>query len=125
MTISQSDAELLASAGFTNREIMELANAKTLKGADQPPININSPAWQRVLESRRQWWTDKLERGWEEGDIIREIENYYKRDEKRTPFDFLRAEYRPPKRIDYMEAIRRRHQAQIHGELDGYYRRRR
>lgn len=120
MSISGADADRLKQAGFLESEIQELAEAKTVKGEDQPPINLDSPAWQAVLESRREWWIDKVDRGWTEHEIVNELMNYYRRDKSRTPFDFLKAEYRPPKRVDYIEMIRKRHQGQIAGELEGY-----
>lgn len=120
MTISSRDAERLAHAGFLRSEIEALANAKTATGADQPPINLDGPAWRAVLNSRSEWWVDKMDRGWTESEIREALGNYYRRDESRTPFDFLRAEYKPPKRVDYIEIIRKRHAAQIAGELEGY-----
>ena len=120
MSISQKDAEQLRHAGFLESEIMELAEAKTMKGADQPPINLDGPAWQAVLHSRREWWLDKFDRGWTEDEITSELQNYYKRDKRRNPFDFLRAEYKSPKKADYMGIIRKRAAAQIEGELGGY-----
>ncbi len=120
MTISSQDAERLAQAGFLPSEIQDLANAKTTKGEDQPPINLDAAVWIATLNSRKEWWLDKLDRGWTEEEIQRELGNYYKRDSRRTPFDFLRAEYKPPKKVDYIEIIRKRQAAQIIGELDGY-----
>ena len=120
MSISSSDAEILRQSGFLESEIMELANAKTTAGDDQPPININSPIWQSVIDSRKYWWIDKLDRGWTQAEIEEELRNYYRRDESRNPFDFLKAEYKPPKRANYMEILRRRKAAQINEELEGY-----
>ena len=120
MTLSQADAERLRHAGFLESEIMELAEAKTAIGADQPQINLDSPVWQAVIKSRREWWIDKLDRGWTEHEIVNELENYYRRDKGRNPFDFLKAEYKPPKKVDYIEIIRKRYAEQIGSELEGY-----
>ena len=121
MTISLRDAELLRHAGFLEQEIEQIASAVTAKGEPQPPIDITSPIWTAVMESRREWWLDKIGRGWTESEITNELQNYYRRDKSRNPFDFIRAEYRPPtKRKDYLELIRKRAAAQIAGELEGY-----
>lgn len=120
MTISAADALLLRQSGFTRYEIDEIANAKTTTGEDQPPINLRSPAWVATIKSRREWWIDKVERGWTEYEIENELMNYYNRDTNRTPFDFLRAEYKPPKKADYIEIARKRAAKQIKRELDGY-----
>ena len=122
MSISQHDAIRLRQAGFLEHEIQELANAKTVDGKDQPPINLDAAAWQAVLKSRSEWWTDKVDRGWSEDEITNELSNYYKRDRKRTPFDFLRAEYKPPRKADYISIIRKRHEQEIKEELEGYFR---
>jgi len=120
LTISVADAARLRQAGFLETEVTTIAEAKTVTGADQPPVNLDSPIWQAVMESRREWWTDKIGRGWTESEIVNELQNYYRRDKSRNPFDFLKSAYKPPAKKDYMELIRKRHAAQIAGELEGY-----
>jgi len=120
LTISAQDAARLLQAGFLESEVSAIAEAKTAKGEDQSPVDLNSPIWQSVMESRREWWLDKIDRGWTEHEIVSELENYYKRDKSRNPFDFLKAEYKSRKRADYIEITRKRHAAQIAGELEGY-----
>ena len=120
MTISANDAARLRQAGFIEGEIEGFANAVFADGKPQPPVNLDSPVWTRVLESRREWWIDKVERGWIEREIIGELQNYYRRDAKRNPFDFIRAEYKPPKKHSYMDIARKRAAAQIESELEGY-----
>jgi hypothetical protein len=120
LTISANDAARLRQAGFLESEIEGFANAVTSDGKPQPPIDIDSPVWQAVLESRREWWVDKIDRGWTEQEIINELQNYYRRDAKRNPWDFIKAEYKPPRKKDYMEIARKRYAAQIAGELEGY-----
>ena len=120
MSISQADAARLREAGFLDLEIEQIANAATAKGEPQPPIQLDSPIWQAVMESRRDWRVDKISRGWTEYEIVSELQNYYRRDSRRSPFDFLRAEYKPPQKKDYMEIVRKRAAAQIARELKGY-----
>jgi hypothetical protein len=120
LTISANDAARLRQAGFLESEIEGFANAVTSDGKPQPPVDLDSPVWQAVLESRREWWVDKIDRGWTEHEIINELQNYYRRDAKRNPWDFIRAEYKPPKRKDYMEIARARAASQISSELEGY-----
>ena len=120
MTISANDASRLRQAGFIESEIEGFANAVTANGEPQSPIDLDSPVWQAVIESRREWWIDKVDRGWTEHEIVAELENYYRRDSKRNPFDFIRAEYKPPRKRDYMDIARKRAASQIEGELEGY-----
>ena len=42
------------------------------------------------------------------------------RDRRRSPWDFLKLEYRPPKRVDYWAAMRARKKAEIVSELGDY-----
>jgi hypothetical protein len=120
MTISSNDSDKLRQAGFTDWEILEIANAKTPDGKDQPPINIDGDAWKAVLKSRKEWKDDKIKRGWLDKEIENEIMNYYLKDTRRTPFDFLKAEYRPRKRIDYLTALSESKKMAIEQELKDY-----
>lgn len=124
MSISSYDALRLERNGFIKYEIDELANATTLKGNPQPPINLDGEAWLATLKSRFEWTQDKEERGWSPQEIENEIMNYYSRDKRRTPFDFLRQSYKPPKKVDYLEVIRKRAQAQILEDIPDYPRKR-
>jgi len=120
LTISAQNATRLIQAGFLESEVHAIAEAKTTTGTEQPPVNLDSPIWTAAIKSRREWWIDKINRGWTEHEIVNELQNYYRRDEKRNPFDFIRAEYKPPKKKDYMDIARKRAAAQIAGELEGY-----
>lgn len=120
MTLSAADAFRLRLAGFTDYEVMEMANAKTADGKDQPPIDINSSTWKSMMESREKWISDKINRGWNDEQIDNEVMDYYRRDERRSPFDFLKLEYRPPKKVDYWEAIRNRKRAAIEAAMGEY-----
>jgi len=108
LTISFEDGERLRLAGFIPTEIEAFATAVTPEGLPQPAIDLEGDVWQRVMKSRRDWVNDKIERGWEDEEITNAIMDYYRRNEERSPWDFLRVEYRPPEKIDYKEAIRRR-----------------
>lgn len=119
MTISSNDADRLRRAGFTEHELDLLANAKTPDGKDQPAIDVGSPAWQSTLKSRREWYDDKIAKGWKDQEIINEVFNYYAADKRRTPFDFLKIEYRPRKRVDYyaiMGETKKLHIEEVLGE---------
>ena len=120
MTLSANDAQRLKNAGFTDYEIDLLSNAKDPEGKDQPPINIDGDAWKATIKSRSDWWDDKIAKGWNRQEIINELMNYYQRDERRTPFDFLKAEYRPRKRVDYFSIMREMKKIGIEDTLGEY-----
>ncbi|HEC64168.1 MAG TPA: hypothetical protein ENI23_02610 [bacterium] len=111
MTLSFEDAERLQNAGFIPYEIEEFSSAITSDGQLQPPIDLNSPVWTAVIKSRNDWLIDKITRGWSQDEIENSIMSYYAAKRERSPWDFLRAEYHPPTKIDYKSAIRRRAQS--------------
>jgi len=121
MSLSDYDALVFKRNGFLDYEIAQFAAGKTVKGADQPAIDISSPIWKSILFSRYEWTQDKISRGWSEKEIENEIMNYYARDKKRNPWDLLKAEYKPLKRVPYLEIIRNRHQKAIESEMPGYF----
>jgi len=121
VSLSFDDAERLRAAGFVNWEIGRFSEAKTPDEKDQPPIDINTPIWGRVMESRRSWTDDKIVRGWAKDEIENAIMDYYRRNPEKDPWSFLKAEYKPPLKKDYYEAVRAREQRQINIELGKYY----
>jgi hypothetical protein len=121
LSISFEDGERLRAAGFLEWEIEKIAEGTLPDGSPQPPINLNSPVWQRVTESRRNWVDDKIARGWSEADINTNIMDYYVRSPKRTPFDFVKAEYKPVKKRDFWLEIRLRNQRKVKASLKGYF----
>lgn len=121
MSLSFEDKATLINAGFLPYEVQQFDEAKTLDGQPQPPIDLGSPVWQRVLQSRRDWVNDKKAREWAQSEIEAEIMAYYRREKKRDPFSFLKAEYRPPAKKDFWESVRAREQHKIKAELKGYF----
>jgi len=113
MTITNDDSDRLERAGYLEFEILEFANATNPDGSPQKPINLDSPVWQAMLKSRYDWIQDKIERRWTRDEYTREIMAYYERDKKRSPFDFLKEMYKPPKKADYLEARRRKEIEQL------------
>jgi hypothetical protein len=106
LSISLGDAERLHRAGFLDAEIEEFSSAQDSLGRNQPPINLSSPVWQSVLRSRRDWTDERLRRGWTPEEIENEIKRYYRMRDTRSPWDFIKAEYRPRARVDYLSRIR-------------------
>ena len=120
MSLSSYDAQLLMQAGFIEKEIMDLADAVTPAGTPQPPINLDSPAWQAMIQSRMEWVADKVNQGWSEWQIREEIMAYYARSGSRSPFDFLKLSYRPSKRVDYFAALANQKARQIQSVMGRY-----
>lgn len=120
MSLSFEDAGILRSAGFTEWEIAKLAEGTRPDGTPQDPVELNKPMWLKVLKSREEWIADKIERGWSAEQIEDNISSYYARSPKRSPFDFLKAEYKPVGKRDFWAEIRHRAQNKVKASLKGY-----
>ena len=121
MALRDEDKLKLKAVGFTAYEIREFSKATDPSDVSQPLIDLDSPLWQRVMDSRRKWVDDKINRGWTESQIENAISEYYRKGKEPSPYDFLKAEYKPPLRRDYYEEVRARKQRQINVELGKYY----
>jgi len=128
MTITNEDKQILADAGFIDYEINEYDIAHFADGTPQH-INILTPEWQSAIKSRNDWRQDKVDRGWTKEEIIREVTSYYRLGEKRNPFDFIQAQgsltdadiqRRNAKRVDYIEARKRKARREIEEGLGSY-----
>lgn len=96
----------MRSAGFINMEI------RNIFSAGNTPMLFTTEPFKAMLVSRRKWFRDRVKSGWSKGQVIDAVKNYYSV-ERRSPFDFLRKEYKPPLRVDfkvYREAMRKRAQ---------------
>jgi len=93
----------LRQSGFINAEIREIFSAGNV------PELFSSEPFKNMLRSRRRWFRDKVKRGWTKAQIIETIKRFYV--PQPSPFEFLRREYQPPLRVDfvkYREVARRR-----------------
>jgi hypothetical protein len=97
--------QMLVSAGFLPKEVRELFSAHGVVDM------LNSAPLHAMITERRRWVATMRKKGMSGRQIIAAIQAWYGKDEKRSPFDFLRREYKPPVKIErkeYREAARRR-----------------
>ena len=97
--------QLLVSNGFLPKEVRELFSGHGVIEM------LNSAPLHAMLTERRRWVATMRRQGMTGKQIITAIQAWYKQDEKRSTFDFLRREYKPPVKIErkeYREAARRR-----------------
>jgi len=97
--------QMLISAGFLPGEIRTLFSAHGVVDA------LNSKPMHAMLVERRRWVNEMRKAGLSARQIIDGIKAWYARDASRSPFDFLRREYRPPLKVDrtaYRAAAQRR-----------------
>lgn len=122
MSLSGRDTKRLKEAGFINYEIGQFGGAVTPSDEWQPPVNLNSPVWVVAMSKRRRWVKEKLDQGLTKKQINKILVNYYFRRGilKRTAFDFIRAEYKPPGKLkDFIKVARRRARDRISRGLGG------
>lgn len=98
--------EELRKAGFTPFEASQIA------GAPSMPKAFDSDAVQMAMDTRKRWIAWLRREGWGWAAIRREIDQYYRRDRTRVPWDFVRDEYGKvkPKVTDFQMAAGRRRQ---------------
>lgn len=84
----------LRSAGFINMEI------RNIFSAGNTPMLFGTEPFKAMLQTRRRWFKSMVKRGWSKAQILNAIKKHYITPE-RSPFDFLRLEYRPPLRVDF------------------------
>jgi hypothetical protein len=120
MSITNEDAQILRNAGFLELEIRQIAEAVDPAGNPQPRVNLNSPLWQRAILSRQEWLQNKIAAGWTEAEIRANLEEFYARGEKRDVWAWLKIEYRPPQKLDYRAAVRKREREKVKAVLADY-----
>ena len=101
--------------GFLPHEIQELATAIA---PDRTPqvIDIYSATWTDARNARKNWiktldryCKTKLGRRATQVDVNKLVMSWYQQDKTRTPWDLIKAEYRPPKMLsDYQAASKKR-----------------
>ena len=124
MTLSTHDAFRLGRAGFTRKEIAELASATDLKSNPQPRIDLDSPAWQATLKKRINFMNNVRQDYFIENQrhLTRQLYNliidqWYSKGIKRSPWDWLKSTYRRPKRKDFQTMIQSREARRSAGRL--------
>lgn len=110
MSISARDGEILRDEGFTELEVEAFAAAVDPAGKPQPMIDIGSPFWVHLRETRQALLTDLVrimeEEDWPERIRTREatdeiIDGFYGPGRRwRDPFEWLKSEYKPRKKKD-------------------------
>lgn len=89
--LSKNEKIILARAGFIPMEIRYFDNAGG--------INFNGASFQTMIRSRRKWRDAMSHVGWTKQEINKKILRFNRLKTTRSPFDFLRIEYRPPVRM--------------------------
>jgi hypothetical protein len=99
-------------AGFSTEEAYELTMGKGGTQVNSYAV-YNSDAGRKARLDRKVWIDMLLKRGWTLKQIKQEIDGYYYRDSKRSPFDFLKKHESPTRgkrvlKADFVAAIQNR-----------------
>jgi len=89
-SLNRKDKELLKSSGFLKSEIEEI---------NKGYVNTSSYTYQNMVKSRSQWTKSMEAVGWNKQQIAARIRHWYKSKKDRSPFDWLKIEYRPANKL--------------------------
>lgn len=118
VSISPMQGKILQNEGYTASEVEYINDAKDAKGAPQPLIDIDSPAWIAARQAHKEFIAElrRLSPG-ASNKKIEAILNTAISQSGTSPFDFLKREYsranKDNKPINYIEAQRTRAASRI------------
>jgi len=123
-TLNKGQKLTLRRDGFTKAEVKAYDEAKGPDGTLQD-FAFGSETFKSVRKSRRNYVADLKERGWIRAEIDGRISSYYGLKAGRSPFDFLKLEYAPSRKLsDFQDATRRVIRSRITRTLGKAYGRR-
>ncbi len=99
-TLTRSQKEYMYRAGFLIREISAFANAKTPDGKTLQDFQFMSEPVQDMIRARMEYVKKLQQQGWNDLQVRQRINMLYNRKRgKASPWDFLKIEYRPEKKM--------------------------
>lgn len=112
-TLTTAQRNMLLKEGFTPWEVRQYNLARTPDGSLQD-FAFNSKPFIAARKSRQKWVEDLKKAGWKKVEITQKIMDYYKLKAGRTPYDFLKLSYKPPKVVsDFQDAIKRKIRSRV------------
>lgn len=99
-TLTNNQKGILSASGFLPFEIKAFNQAKTPDGKQQD-FQFNSGPVQAMIKSRAKWRVDLNKRGISDQQVAVLIRLYYRKKGDASPFDFIKAEYKPPVNMSY------------------------
>jgi hypothetical protein len=124
--MNKAQKKMLYSEGFLPREIIEFERAI---GGDvrsghrvKQEIAFNSKPFLAMRRSRRKYIANLRQVGWNDYEIRQKLNDYYRLGMGRSPFDYLKAEYRPARKLtDFEDATKRRIRSRLTRTLGKIY----
>lgn len=107
--LTANDKYRLDKAGFMDWEIEYFDQMRDPSGGLQPYAELDGGTWQAVMKRRREWVDAMLRQNWTSEQISKAINRWYENKKSRSPYEWVKMEYQPPRRIsNYQEARRKR-----------------
>lgn len=104
--LSPRERRILAESGFLPLEI-RMFNLATAPDGSRQDINFNSGTFQDMIRSRKAWVARRVKLGWTPDKIRKTLLGFYTRRGKKSPFDFLKLEYEPPRKLSDADLTRK------------------
>lgn len=89
-SLTRTDVKLLKDSGFLKWEIDEI---------NKGYVNTSSYTFKNMVKSRIMWRDSMRGAGWSDNKINARIRHWYRAKRDRTPFDWLKIEYRPANKL--------------------------
>ena len=121
-TLNTQQRNILKKGFWSDYEIRQFTLAKAPDGVTLQDFKFNSATFLQARANRENWAKELKTRGWSRKEILGRIDHFYSLRSGRSPFDFIKESYKPPKGITrYADAIRRTIRARIDRSLGRGY----
>ena len=105
---NRRNVQRLRRAGFLPDEIERFSTMTDPAGRPQDVNSlIETGPWRAMITARADYWQQERRRGVKDSAIIAKIQGYYRAFTRRRPWDFIKREYHPPRKIKDYQAYAR------------------
>jgi len=106
--LNRKNVQILRKAGFLDEEINAFSSMVTPDGQPQDVNRLmETGPWRAMIAARTAYWQQERKAGRSAAAITLKIRSYYRAFTKRRPWDFIKREYHPPKKIKDFQAMAR------------------
>ncbi len=99
---------ILRAEGFIPEEIKAWDEATNPDGTPHS-IDFNSETFKDMRRDRRSWARERRYEGWSKEQMDTDLYDYFQARQGKSPWEFLQANYRPPRKLrDFSAASRKR-----------------
>ncbi|MFA5048937.1 MAG: hypothetical protein WC516_07990 [Patescibacteria group bacterium] len=130
MALNRIQKKMLREDGFLISEIRAFSGATggNIGAGDserhivKQDVTFNSKPFLAMRKSRRRYIKDLKQLGWTDMEIKTKLVEYYRKGSGRSPFDWLKLEYQPARKLtDFQDSIRRKIRSRVSRTLGKLY----